>query len=227
MTPASEPEHLYLAAADSVAERPAWRGNNSFVEYERDLPGSVHMLARATVTPDGVLFHYEFFNNSPKQIDMIYAVTDPRMGSDFRDVRLERTYVHHNTGFELLASETPERIMMPLRQWLPSRYLASYRWPVPVNRIERRDGVTYYDKSRAVDTPFIATFSADHRWVIASFSRNAGNVWSNPELTCQHVDPQVALPAHGKAAAEVKILIMRASLKVVYYRVLQQRAALK
>jgi hypothetical protein len=56
---------------------------------------------------------------------MIYAVTDPRLTSIFQDVRLERTYVHHTDGFDLLASETPDRLKMPLDQWLPCRYLAS------------------------------------------------------------------------------------------------------
>ena len=76
---------------------------------------------------------------------------------------------------------------------LTVRWLA-FTWPVPAQRIERReDGIIHDNKSRAVDMAFIATVSTDKAWVIASFARTAGNVWSNPELTCQHVDPQTSL----------------------------------
>lgn len=130
-------------------------------------------------------------------------------------------------GFDLLASETPGRLTMPLEQWLPARYLASFTWPIPSQRVERRDGITSYNKSRAVDAPFIATLSQDRRWVVASFARNTGNVWSNPELTCQHVDPQAALAPDEEATLETKILIVRGSLDDVFKMAMQQRGALK
>src|SRR5262245_14463818 len=63
-----------------------------------------------------------------------------------------------------------------------------------------------HNKSRAVDMPFIATVSTDKAWVIASFTRTAGNVWSNPELTCQHVDPQTSLSPGQRATIELKLL---------------------
>ena len=108
---------------------------------------------------------------------MIYAPTDPRLTSIFHDMRLERTYVHHADGFDLLASETPRRLTIPLEQWLPARYLASFTWPVPAQRIERRDDGSVRQQIPAVDVPFIATVSTDKAWVIASFARTAGNVW--------------------------------------------------
>jgi len=43
-----------------------------------------------------------------------------------------------------------------------------------------------------VDEPLIVTLSTDRKWIVASFIRATGNVWSNPELTCQHVDPQTS-----------------------------------
>ena len=120
------------------------------------------MLARVTLDDDGVRFHYEFANRSNNTYELIYAPTDPRLTSIFHDIRLERTYVHHGDGFDLLASETPGRLTMPLNQWLPARYLASFTWPIPAKRIERRDdGITYYNKSRPVDQPVIATLSTD------------------------------------------------------------------
>jgi hypothetical protein len=235
------PEHVTAVAHDrSVAEQlqqfgrgprvgpPAWRKVGAALEYTRELHGGVHLLARATLEDDGVRFHYEFENGSTTPYDMIYAVTDPRLTSIFHDQRLERTYVHHRDGFELLASETPQRLTMPLDHWLPARYLASFTWPVPQRLVERRDdGVTYYTKSRVVDEPFIATLSTDHSWIIASFAREAGNVWSNPALTCQHVDPQTSLAPKGRAVEEVKILIIRGSLAEALRRSQQQRHALK
>ena len=169
-----------------------------------DLARSVQFLARATLEDDGVPIHYKFRNRSDLAYDIIYAVTDPRLTSRLHDVRLERTYVHHADGFDLLASETPNRLSLPLAEWLPSRYLVSYTWPVPTARTERRgDGITYYNKSRAVDEPFITT-RGGRSWVVASIARETGNVWSNPELTCQHVNPQVQLAPSGDAVAEIK-----------------------
>jgi len=98
----------------------------------------------------------------------------------------------------------------------------------PNKKVEKRDdGITYYNKSRAVDEPLIATFSNDRKWIVASFTRTTGNVWSNPELTCQHVDPQVPLPGQQKATMEVKMLVLRGSLDEAHRRMLEQRNSLK
>jgi hypothetical protein len=212
-----EAEHLYMSRP---GDAPAWRRAGNAWQYERELPHDIHMLARATLQDDGILVHYEFINRSDIAYDWIYAVTDPRMGGEFHDERLERTYVHHASGFERLASETPVR--------LPCRVLASYRWPVPSPLITRgEDGVVHYNKSRKVDEPLIATLSTDGKWVVASFSRDTGNVWSNPELTCQHVDPQAPLAPRGRVALEVKLLVMRGSLDDVLRRERAQRDALR
>jgi len=80
------------------------------LQYEKDFQGGLHMLARATLEDDGVRFRYEFVNRSEISYEMIYAPTDPRLTSIFHDVRLERTYVHHKDGFDLLASETPGQV---------------------------------------------------------------------------------------------------------------------
>jgi hypothetical protein len=223
-----ESEHLYLFQPGQQGEPPAWRRVGKALQYEKDLQGGIHMLARATLEDDGVLFHYEFLNRSDVAYSMIYAVTDPRLTSIFHDVRLERTYVHHKDGFDLLASETPDRLTMPLNKWLPSRYMASFTWPVPAERVEDRgDGITYYNKSRAVDEPMVATLSTDRKWVVASFTRTTGNVWSNPELTCQHVDPQSPLAPGQHAVLEVKILIFRGTLDEALQKVIFQRHTLK
>src|SRR4029434_9040358 len=100
------------------------------IEYERDLPGSVHLVARATLENDGVRVRYEITKRSSTAYDMITAVTDPRLTGIFHDVRLERTYVHHADGFDLIASDVPGRLTLPLDRWLPARVLASFTWPV-------------------------------------------------------------------------------------------------
>ena len=63
--------------------------------------------------------------------------------------------------------------------------------------------------------------------MVASFTRNTGNVWSNPELTCQHVDPQAALAADQEATLETKLLVVRGSLDDVFKMAMQQRDSLK
>ena len=223
----TDAHQVYLFRPGQVGERPIWRRSGRSLEYETKFPGAVHMLARATLEEDGVRFHFRLRNESDMTYDLIWAPIDPRLTSVFHDVRLERTYVHHAGGFDLLASETPNRLTMPLDQWLPARYLASFTWPIPSQRVDHRDGITYYNKSRKVDAPFIATLSRDGRWVVASFTRNTGNVWSNPELTCQHVDPQAALSPGKEAILETKILVVRGSLDDVFKMAMQQRDSLK
>jgi len=217
---------LYMFRPGQSGERPLWRQSERSLEYERDVPGAVHLLARATLEEDGVRFHFRLRNQSDVTYDLIWAPIDPRLTSVFHDVRLERTYVHHADGFDLLASETPSRLTMPLNEWLPARYLASFTWPIRPQQVERRDGIPYYNKSRAVDAPFIATLSQDGRWVVASFTGNTGNVWSNPELTCQHVDPQAALAPGEEAILETKVLVVRGSLDDVFDMAMQQRGSL-
>jgi hypothetical protein len=224
----ADADQLYLFRPGKQGEPAQWRRTEQSLEYEKDFKDGIHMLARASLEEDGVRFHYEFVNRSSVPYEMIYAVTDPRLTSFFHDVRLERTYVHHSNGFDLLASETPARLTMPLDHWLPARYLVSFTWPVPPQRIERRDdGITYYNKSRPVDQPFIATFSTDRKWIVASFTRSTGNVWSNPELTCQHVDPQTSLAPGQKAVLETKILIFQGSLDQALQKAITQRSTLR
>jgi hypothetical protein len=224
----TEGKQVYLFRPGRVGDRPAWRKDGQSLEYEQDFAGGIHMLASATLDDDGVRFRYEFTNKSNTAYELVYAPTDPRLTSVFHDVRLERTYVHHSNGFDLLASETPNRLAMPLDQWLPARYLASFTWPVPSKLVERRsDGITYYNKSRVVDQPLIATLSTDRKWVVASFSRTTGNVWSNPELTCQHVDPEVSLSPRSTATVEVKVLVFQGSLDDVLSKVISQRGKLE
>jgi hypothetical protein len=223
----SEAKHLYIFRPGRRGDSPQWKEAANTLEYASDF-GEIHFIARATVLDDGIVFRYEFDNHSAADYDMVTAITDPRFHRVFHDPRLERTYVHHSDGFDLLASETPARLTMPLKDWFPVRYLASYTAPVPTERVQHRDdGITYYYKSRPVDVPMVATLSADRTWVAVSFARDPGNVWSNPELTCQHVDPERRLSHDSRAVYEVKILIFKGSLEDALRKVRTQREPLE
>ena len=222
----TDAKHLYIFRPGLQGSAPEWKRVGNELEYARDF-GAIHMVAHATLMEDGILFRYEFVNHSATDYDMVTAITDPRFSAVFYDPRLERTYVHHKDGFDLLGSETPERLTMPLKDWFPVRYLASYSIPVPAQRVRLEDGITYRYKSRAVDEPMIATLSEDRTWVAASFARDPGNVWSNPELTCQHVDPQVPLPHGSHAEYQLKILIFKGLLEDALAKVRSQSRGLK
>jgi hypothetical protein len=73
----------------------------------------------------------------------------------------------------------------------------------------------------------IATLSTDRKWVVSSFTRTTGNVWSNPELTCQHVDPETSLAPGRQAVLEVKTLIFEGSLGKALQKVISQRNTLR
>jgi hypothetical protein len=223
----TEVKHLYIHRPGLEGKRPKWKRVGNAVGYSEELSG-IRFSAQATLEADGILFHYQFENRTDIDYDMAWAVTDPRFRTFFYDPRLERTYVHHTNGFELLAAETPARLTMPLDQWLPARYLAQLTAVIPEQRVQQRDdGITYYYKSRAIDLPMIATLSTDRKWVAASFTRETGNVWSNPELTCQHVDPQVSLPAHQTGYFEVKLVIFQGTLEQAQEKVRQERPRLQ
>lgn len=225
----NEAEHLYLWRPGQYGSRSIWTRVRNTLQYEREFAPGIHFLAQVSLEPDGVLYHYEFLNHSDVDFDSVQAITDPRMISPlFHDVRLERTYVHGQQGFVLLASDMPERLTMPLDQWLPNRYRISYAWPVEKTRVQKQaDGITFFNASNRADEPVMATLSTDRHWIIATFSRNPGNLWTNPDLTCQHADPEIALPHHSEGIVEEKMLLFRGTLDDVLTKVRQQRATLK
>ena len=224
----TEALQLYMSTRSDQPRREWHTTRNSF-DYRMSLPMGIGITARVTLEGDGIRFRYDFSNHSSTRFDMIYAVTDPRMVTPaFRDVRLERTYIHDARGFELLAAEWPERTTEPLDAWLPSRVRAPYTWPLDKERTAKQpDGITWYNRSSRVDEPLIATKSVDGKWIMASFSYDPGNVWSNPELTCQHTDPQISLEPGQTKGYEVKILIIRGTLDDVLRIVRQERPGLQ
>ena len=223
----TDARQIYMFRPGKVGDPPQWERSEKSLAYEKTIPGKMYMRATAILVDDGVRFQFKLRNLSKENYDLALAILDPRLTSEFHDERLERTFVHHADGFDLLASETPNRLTMPMNEWLPARYLVSFTWPIPSKLVDHRDdGITYYNKSRKVDAPFIATFSKDKSWVIASFTYNTGNVWSNPDLTCQHVDPQASLSPGEEVILETKMLIVRSSLDEVFRKAMQQRDSL-
>ena len=223
----SDGKHLFIFRPGAEGDAPVWKRDGNSLEYSKDF-GEIHFLARATLTEDGILFHYEFVNHSTTDYDMVTAVTDPRFHAVFYDPRLQRTYVHTRGGFELLASDAPERLTELPTEWFPVRYMASYTNPIPADRVQRRsDGITYRYRAGRIDVPMIATLSEDGSWVAATFSRHTGNVWSNPELTCQHADPELPLAHGGEVQLEEKVLIFKGSLEDAMRKTERQLPTLK
>jgi len=211
-------EHLYLESRGNLNKMtpPSWKIEGSAFTYETVLNDSVKMTAKAQLDSYGVRYSYTFTNNSSISYQNIQAVTCIKLYSAFSDTLLERTYVHHSNGFDLLASETPERLTMPLNKWLPCRYLVSCDWPVATKRIEKdEDSITRYNKSRKADIPLIVTLSHDKKWVAATYTDKTGNLWTNPERSCHHVDPSAALNSNETKTLTLKTYLYAGSLEQV------------
>ncbi|MEI9908325.1 MAG: hypothetical protein WDO71_00835 [Bacteroidota bacterium] len=208
-------EHLYLVTRGNLNNRttPAWKAEGNTLIYETELNNNVKMVAKARLEPDGISYTYSFANHSAISYEDLQAVTCVKLYSVFSNTLLERTWAHHPDGFDLLAAETHERLTMPLEKWLPCRYLVSYTWPVAPTRIEKgEDSITRYHKSRRADKPFIATFSHDKKWIAATYTRETGNVWTNPERSCQHADPSLTLKPGESKSLQLKTFLVKGTL---------------
>jgi hypothetical protein len=209
-------EHIYLVTRGNLNTRtfPAWKVDGNTLVYETELNNDIKMVAKAQLESNGVSYTYMFTNHSTIPYENLQAVTCVKLYSVFSDTLLTRTYVHHTNGFDLLASETPERLTMPPEKWLPCRYLVSYTWPVPAKRVEKgADSIPHYNKSRKVDKPFIATISHDKKWIAATYTRETGNLWTNPERTCQHADPSISLKPGESKSLQLKTFILKGDLE--------------
>ncbi len=72
-----------------------------------------------------------------------------------------------------------------------------------------------------MDEPFIVTVSEDGKWIAATWNPRTGNVWTNPELTCQHADSETPLKAGGTASLEEKTFVFRGTLEQLLTKVKQ------
>lgn len=211
-------EHLYLVTNGNDNNRtlPVWHVEGNSLVYETELEGRVKMIATARLEENGLRYTYKFINHSNISYQNLQAVTCVKLYSLFSDTFLQRTYIHHSNGFDLMASETPERLTMSLQKWLPCRYLVSYNWPIPSKRIEKdEDSITRYYKSRKADKPFIATLSHDKAWIAATYTKETGNLWTNPERSCHHADPAVTVNAGETKSIELKTFIVKGNLEQI------------
>ncbi len=213
-------EHLYMNTRANDPYGYSWQISPEEVSYYMRLPNEITLVATAKVEADGLRMTYEFDNPSNITYNNLQAVTCVKLYSDFADQRLERTYVHLGEGYELLALETPDRLTLPLEQWLPCRYLVSYEWPVPPNRKERGpDGILRYNKSRATNRPFLVTLSKDRQWVAATYTKETGNLWTNPERTCQHADPALELRGGSQRKLELKTFVYKGNMEEMLFKI--------
>ena len=217
-------EHLYLESRGNLNKRtlPVWTVKDNTITYKTTLIGNVIMIANATLDSNRINYTYILTNKSNNSYERLQAVTCVKLYSAFSDTLLERTYVHLSSGFDLIASETPERLTMPLEKWLPCRYLVSYTWPIPEKRVEKdEDSITRYYKSRKADMPFIATLSHDKKWVAATFTSETGNLWTNPERSCQHADPKISLNPNETKELKLTTFVYRGSLNLLLHYIAQ------
>ena len=209
-------------AADTKVPPYQWKLAGNALSYQMDLGRGVSMIAHALPESDGVRLRLSFANASGVSYADFCPIVCPQFGYDppLADRRLERTWVHHAEGFELLAVDFPERLTEPLQDWVQSRVHAYRRPPAGLLPAQKNVAPEFqrgfwmqYNNLRPIDDPVIATTSTDGQWVAATYSPLAGHVWSNPDWTCQHSDVAASLPAGGKAVTEVKFFLFRGTLK--------------
>ena len=187
--------------------QPQWKKEGNSLRYNMAFKSGVTLSATAAVEADGGRLTYLAKNNTDLDFEEFQAPTCVKLYSEFYDLFLERTYVHHAEGFDLLASETPERLNMTKEQWLPCRYLVPFTLPaVPAERRveQKEDGITWRHKLRKVDAPFIATVSHDGRWIAATHTfrrRTCGLIRSEPVITpilVLHCHPEGQHSSHSR-----------------------------
>jgi hypothetical protein len=223
-TKGDEPDWFYRMYTNEARWKgiPTWSRENNARSYRMSLPSGVTLMARATLERDGVAIGYEIVNPDNVGFVETQAPTCIKLYRPFTDVFLERTYVHHPGGLDLLASETPERLAKNAEEWLPCRYIVrcSRAAAVPAKRMERQpDGITRYYKMRAADAAFLATESNPKGWVAATHSLDSPDVWTNPARTCHHADSGAPLPARSSAKLSLKLYLLPGGVEEAWARV--------
>ena len=223
-----EPVWFYKMYSSDPALRGSvgWSKTADTLSYKMETPSGFTLQSTAHLESNGVAITHTITNPSLQNIAEIQAPTCIKLYRPFNDVFLERTYVHHPNGIELIASETPERLTKNAEEWLPCRYIVRCgNSALPSQLIERVDGITRYHKSKAVDVAFIATGSNPPGWVFATHGLDCPSVFTNPARTCQHADPQALSIAGGRAILRLKLYVSKGIVQDVYKRVaLEARA---
>lgn len=225
----SDQEWFYrLYSSDArLRTRVTWTRKDRSLEYSVALLHGVRLHGKARLDDDGITVAHEFENGGDARFEQVQAPVCVKLYAPFTDVFLERTYVHHHEGLDLLASETPKRLHMNAEEWLPSRYVARCAPPavLPEHHIERQPGgIVKYQKLRLADVPFIATSSSPAGWVAATHALDAPSVWTNPARNCHHVDVSSPLPPGGRAALSLKVYLMRGTVDAAWKAALRNRA---
>jgi hypothetical protein len=178
-------------------------------------PSGFSLKSEATLEPDGVAIAHQVASPSVPNLEAVEAVTCVKLYRPFSDVFLERTYIHHTDGLELIASETPDRLSKNAEEWLPCRYIArcGKDTPPPEHLIERLDGVTRYFKSKPADAAFIATESQPTGWTVATHSigvRFRLHKFGSDLPSCRSAARSIM---DGKALLRLKVYIVKGTAK--------------
>src|SRR5262245_15924838 len=189
-------------------------------------PSGFTLHSRASLEADGVAITHEIASDTSRALAVIQAPTCVRLYRPFTDVFLERTYVHHPEGLDLIAAETPDRLVKNAEEWLPCRYIVECGdTPRPAKLMEQLDGVTRYFKSRNADVAFIATESEPRGWIAATHGLNCPSLFTNPARTCHHADPEARDMRDGKARLQLKLYILKATLPYTWELIARRNRA--
>lgn len=230
------PEHAWRKETETAeplwfykmySSDPAFKGQVEWSLLDRALafsmttPSGYLLQTKAVLESDGVAISHEVSNGSVKQIAAVEAVTCVKLYRPFTDVFLDRTYIHHPEGLDLIASETQGRTNKNAEEWLPCRYIARVGKNAPrrEHRVEKIDGVTKHFKSRAADAAFLATESNPGGWTAATFANDCDSIFTNPARTCHHADPVAKNISNGRATLRLKVYLLRGSASDAWQRV--------
>ncbi len=174
-------------------------------------PSGYSLLSQAILSSDGLEIIHRISHGSVREHAAMEAVTCVKLYRPFTDVFLDRTFVHHLDGLDLIASETKGRRSKNAEEWLPCRYIARVGKNAPrlEYRTETLDGITRYFKSRPADVAFLATESDTGDWTAATFARDCESIFTNPARTCHHADPAAKEVADGQATLRLKVYVVR------------------
>jgi len=215
-----EPSWFYKMYTSDPALRGAvkWARDGNTLSYSMKTPSGFTLNTKASLEEYGVTITHEVTSNSASHLAAVQATTCVKLYRPFSDVFLERTYVHHPEGLELIASETPDRFAKNAEEWLPCRYIARVgkNAPPAEYRVERLDGVTRYFKSRAADAAFLATQSQPGRWTAATHALNCDSVFTNPARTCHHTDPLALSVTDGRAVLSLRVYLLKGTPKELW-----------
>lgn len=220
------PEHAWRKAAPDGQQEwfykmyssdPAFRGQVEWAQSKDRLgftmttPSGYVLRTQATLQADGLDIVHQVSHQSVQRHAAIEAVTCVKLYRPFTDVFLDRTYVHHADGLDLISSETKGRTSKNAEEWLPCRYVAlvNKNGRRGEYRVEKLDAVTRYFKSKPADVAFLATESTTGNWTAATFARGCESVFTNPARTCHHVDPEARGITNGQATLRLKVYLVK------------------